>query len=264
MMDEINQSVYKDLRVVDLYKHPNFLQIPEQVILDKIEKEVRGKPILDIGVGAGRTVSHLTKLSSTYTGIDYSKPMIEACKKKYPQANLINLDARDLSTFLDKSFFCVLFSFNGIDYLDHSDRIKIFTEIYRVLQNGGYFIFSSHNRASYNKSNTFQPFSDFEFTLNVVKLSYRLLRFFLKSVMRTYNRLKYKKFENHNQEYSIINDCAHNYSLLTYYISLSEQLVQLNCTGFETIEAYDRNGQTILTDSSDTWIYYLARKSKLW
>lgn len=267
MIDKINQLTYSELSVVSFYEDVNSLQIPEQVILNKIEKEVRGKPILDIGVGCGRTINHLTKLSSLYAGIDYSKQMIEACEKMYPQVNLLNLDARDLSIFPDESFFFVLFSFNGIDCVSHSDRIKILTEIHRVLQKGGYFVFSSHNRASFNpNSKKFRIFRLPEFssildTVSRYLLSGRLLSLCPKIVIRMYNRLKYRKFEIHEQEYSIINDSAHNYSCLHYYISISKQLAQLVHIGFsEKIEAYNRKGQIIMTDSLDPWIYYLARK----
>jgi hypothetical protein len=59
--------------------------------------------------------------------------MIETCKNRYPQVNLITLDARSLSIFPDESFFFVLFLYNGIDYVNHADRIKILTEIHCVL-----------------------------------------------------------------------------------------------------------------------------------
>jgi hypothetical protein len=64
----------------------------------------------------------------------------------------------------------------------------------------------------------------------------------------------------HNQEYSIINDCSDYFSLLTYYIFLSEQLSQLNRIVFSGTEAYDTKGQIILRYSSAHWIYYLAKK----
>lgn len=262
MIDKINQLKYYASSVVSSYKNVSSLQIPEKVILDKIEKEVRGKPILDIGIGAGRTISHLTKLSNLYTGIDYSKPMIEACRKRYPQVNLINLDARNLSFFPDESFFFVLFSFNGIDCVSHSGRIEIFTEVYRVLQKGGYFVFSSHNRTSLNHNSSAFRLPEFRF-IDIVRSGTRLPSLVPRVFVRMYNRFKYRKFEVHEQEYSIINDCDQNYSSLYYYINISEQFTQLNRIGFEEVEAYDRNGQVVLTDSPDFWIYYLARKKQV-
>ena len=264
MIDKINQSTYTASRVVRYFENINSLQPTEQVIFDRIASEVKDKPILDIGVGAGRTISYLTKISRYYTGIDYSKKMIESCKKRFPQVNLVNLDARDLSNFPSESFFFVLFSFNGIDCIDHSDRITIFTEIYRVLQKGGYFVFSSHNRDYYNCHSTgFRILQSpgFNSALDPIKFSYYAISFLPGIFKRAYNRLKNKKFETHNQEYSIINDPAHNYSLLIYHISISEQVTQLVRIGFsEKIEAYDNNGQFVLTDLKSPWIYYVARK----
>jgi hypothetical protein len=43
MIDKVNQSTFDDLSVFSYYKYLNSLQIPEQLILDKIEKEVRDR-----------------------------------------------------------------------------------------------------------------------------------------------------------------------------------------------------------------------------
>lgn len=51
------------------------------------------------------------------------------------------MDARDLSTFSDQSFDLVWFSFNGIDYVNHIDRLTILQEIYRVTKPGAILYF---------------------------------------------------------------------------------------------------------------------------
>jgi hypothetical protein len=64
-------------------------------------------------------------------------------------------------------------------------------------------------------------------------------------------------------QYAIINDVAHNYAMLTYYIDKVNQLKQLENMGFETIEMYDTLGNTLDINSDDAdsaWIYYVARK----
>ena len=48
-------------------------------------------------------------------------------------------DVRELS-HEDGSFNFVLFSFNGIDYMDQNDRLKALREIYHVQRAGWHFL----------------------------------------------------------------------------------------------------------------------------
>ena len=99
-------------------------------------------------MGAGRTTKFLMDLADEYVGIDYSQGMINACKKRYdnyPKLKFFVADAQNLN-FLDSNYFdFILFSYNGIDYVDHSSRTKIFKEIYRLSKDDGIFCFSTHN-----------------------------------------------------------------------------------------------------------------------
>src|ERR1019366_8247253 len=54
-------------------------------------------------------------------------------------------DARDLSRFGDGEFDVVLFSFNGMDYISHEDRLRVLAPVRRVLRPGGTFFFSAHS-----------------------------------------------------------------------------------------------------------------------
>ena len=69
-----------------------------------------------------------------------------------------------------------------------------------------------------------------------------------------------KRHEVITDEYAIINDNAHGYSLLTYYITISEQIKQLEGEGFRQIEAYDMEGHPVDAGYDFPWTYYLARK----
>src|SRR5690606_12109488 len=107
--------------------------------------EMAGKRILDIGVGGGRTTPYLLDVSRDYIGVDYAPKMIKKCRAQYPSVTFEVCDARDLSHFGPASFDLIFFSFNGIDYVDHADRIKILCEVRRVLTDQGAFVFSAHN-----------------------------------------------------------------------------------------------------------------------
>jgi hypothetical protein len=69
-----------------------------------------------------------------------------------------------------------------------------------------------------------------------------------------------KRYELHTDEYAVINDNAHGYTLLAYYISVPSQLAQLARAGFSSAEAYDMEGARVERDTRFPWIHYLARK----
>ncbi|HBD34124.1 MAG TPA: SAM-dependent methyltransferase, partial [Cupriavidus sp.] len=71
---------------------------------------VRDTPILDVGVGGGRTVPMLRKLSQHYEAIDYMPEMVEICQHNHPDIRVSQMDARDLSAFEDNTFGLVVFS----------------------------------------------------------------------------------------------------------------------------------------------------------
>ena len=105
----------------------------------RIADEVRNKRILDLGVGPGRTVTLLRSLTEDYAAIDYLPAMVEVARKKHPFVDVRVGDARDLSRFADGSFALVVFSYSGIDAVDHEDRRRVLQEAHRVLMPNGIF-----------------------------------------------------------------------------------------------------------------------------
>ena len=126
----------------------------EELTLRRLAPLVRSKRILDIGVGGGRTIPLLTLLSDHYVGIDYSKSMVAACKRRYPDVDVRIGDARELSGFDSGSFEFVFFSYNGIDTMDEQGRQAVFQAVHRVLDERGLFAFSTLNKdgPSYRES----------------------------------------------------------------------------------------------------------------
>jgi ubiquinone/menaquinone biosynthesis C-methylase UbiE len=251
IIDDINKSAYAAEEVVDWYEELDFILKPEAAILKKITPVIKDKKLLDIGIGAGRTTKFLLEISSNYTGIDYTPRSAELAQKKFPAAKILCCDARDLRIFDDAAFEFVLFSFNAIDYMIHEDRMKVLSEIHRVLKPGGLFMFSTHNR-DYRYFDKL-PWQEGRYDLN-----------HLKSCLHTFVHLpkhyRMKKHEIRTDRYAIINDMAHGFSLLAYYISLAEQVKQLDEAGFAEIEAYDMEGNPTGHDSNFPWTYYLARR----
>jgi SAM-dependent methyltransferase len=143
--DEFNQRTYRDVAVVNEYAGAYELFAAEKAILNTIESAVRGGSILDLGVGGGRTTASLFQLSGQYLGIDYSEPLIAVCRRRHPGGTFAVGDARVLHSVGHDSFDLAVFSFNGIDYVNHEDRLTILAQVYRRLKPGGLFWFSSHN-----------------------------------------------------------------------------------------------------------------------
>ena len=251
-LDSVNRRAYANAKTLKWYDDQDFLFEPEEVILELLEPVIKDKRLLDIGIGAGRTTKFLLEISKDYTGIDYVRGCADAARKKFPEANILCRDARDLSVFDGDTFDFVLFSFNSIDYIAHEVRLRVLEEIRRVLKPGGFFMFSTHNR-DYEYFNKL-PWQE------KPQLSLEHLRNCLGALVHLPRHFKMKRHERHTDEYAIVNDTAHEFSLLAYYIRVSAQIRQLEEIGFERIEAYDLDGNRIESDTEFAWLYYLARK----
>jgi ubiquinone/menaquinone biosynthesis C-methylase UbiE len=251
----MNKKKYESKSVVSSYINMR-LQNPEVMILVKHRESIAGRHVLDIGCGSGRTTAILKNLSSGYVGLDYSLEMVESCRKRFEGVSFLHGDVRDMSEFKDREFDYVMFSFNGLDSINHKDRIKGLREIRRVLKQDGLFVFSSHNRN--HRYAISRP--KMKLSMMPCEQADNLIKFF----NSTRNRLRNKNHQVFNEQYAIINDVAHNYAMLTYYIDKVHQVSQLEDLGFETIEMYDTLGNLLNLDSDDkdsAWIYYVARKS---
>lgn len=259
-IDRINMRTMSDAAVVAQYSRPSGLSPAEQATFDRVAPLARGEPILDIGVGGGRTVEALLGISGDYLGIDNSQAMIDACRKRYPGVRFALADARALADVADGSIQLAVFSCNGIGMVSHADRLLILGEVHRVLRPGGLFVFSNHNRNSPEFSHGFR-FPPFAWSPNPLRLAMRSLRFAADTALRVRNRRRFRPHEVHGDDYSIINDVCHHYGTMLYYVSLGKQRQQLVDTGFEPgAEAFDLSGQPVRDGTRDDSIAYIARK----
>ncbi|MDR4509839.1 MAG: class I SAM-dependent methyltransferase [Candidatus Brocadiaceae bacterium] len=251
-----NKRLYEKKITVSEYAQTK-LHTTEMLIFIKYREWILRKTILDIGCGAGRTTLPLKNIGECYTGIDYSLDMIDVCKKRFPNARFLHADVRNMGIFKDKTFDFVLFSYNGLDSISHEDRVKGLREIRRVLKHDGLFVFSSHNRNC--------RFANSRPTLPLALSPWVQVPSLLNYIRSSYNYARNKKQEHFEEEYAIINDKAHNFSLLTYYIDQKHQVSQLKKMGLEVIEMYDPYGNLLKPgddDSNSAWIYYVTRQGK--
>lgn len=258
-MADLNRDVYEDSESVQVYHDMEDLQKPEQHIFSKLDSFLRNSRVLDIGMGAGRTSQFLIPACREYIGVDYSKKMVEMCQERFqsshPEAKFSYADAREMNQFDDDSFDFVIFSFNGIDSVDHDDRQRILNEVKRVTRPGGFFCFSSHN-----------IFTDLS--------GYHSLKWNW-SPIEAYRTVKrWWKFRTKNPDYNttrknphaIFCDGALAFSVRNYYIRPSLQVACLKEMDFSEVEVYSvETGKQIplgdVDQLPDAWVYYLARLS---
>lgn len=251
-LELVNKTTYARADVMEYFQSINELFEAEKVLFEKLYPTIKNSKILDIGVGAGRTTKYLLQISDDYTGVDYLPEFAEETRKKFPEANILCGDAKDMKEFGDETFDFALFSYNGIDSVSHEDRLKILKETYRLLKKEGIFMFSTHNR-NYKNFNKLPWQQKPEFNL-------KFLKFSLYCLYHLPNHFKMKKHEVFTDDYAIVNDGDHRYSLMLYYITIEKQLKQLEEIGFRDIEIYDMQGNVTSGGTSPHWFYYLARK----
>jgi ubiquinone/menaquinone biosynthesis C-methylase UbiE len=260
-MDLINRrawsfpSTVRSFRALEGWTDPG-----ERAAFDGVRSAAHGQPILDLGVGAGRTVPLLRDISKDYVGLDYTPQLVEACRKKHPGVRIVQGDARDLSQFASGSFELVVFSFNGIDAVNPTDRVVILREARRVLRSGGMLLFSSHNRngPGFGERLTFGVYK----TRNPFKLARRVVTAALHAPRTVRNYSSYSKLVFDGEGYAIRNASAHDHGILVQYVTLGWQLRQLNGLGFQPdpliFASSDGRRLSADDDTRDVWWFHLV------
>ncbi|MFM0739773.1 class I SAM-dependent methyltransferase [Paraburkholderia xenovorans] len=240
-----------------------FSDAGEQAAFDWLRPRCAGLPLLDIGVGTGRTIPLMTAMSNDYTGVDYTQKLLDMAKARYPELDLRHMDARDMSDLPSDHYGLVDFSWNGIDSVDYADRVKILDEMYRVLRPGGYVLFSSHNRDGPGyRENIWQLLP--HFTCNPLKLGWRTLRSIRAFQLGTLNYLRHVKLNHDYGGYAVKTAAAHNFGIVIVYTTLCEQRRQLAESGFQSDAVFGScRGERIADDvnTSDAWwLHFIAHK----
>jgi len=256
-IDTINRSMMMNRDAIDQYVAASELSPPEQVVFQQLAAEARDQPILDLGVGGGRTVGPLRAISRDYIGIDYSPRMVAAAKQRHPDARIEQADACDLAAYPAGHFQLVVFSCNGIGMVGHADRLRILASVHRVLRPGGAFVFSNHN--PHPNTDKFE-LPALRFDLNPIRTAVRAARFARATAVRVANRLRNRRHEVRTADYAIVNSACHDYGVMLYVIDLEHQQAQLASAGFALETSYDLEGRLATTATRDDSILYVARK----
>jgi SAM-dependent methyltransferase len=235
----------------------------ERAAFDHVRELVRGKPILDIGVGTGRTVPLLTPLTTDYRGIDYLPAMVEATHRRYPDVRVDVGDARSLTGCPEGHFGLVTFSFNGIDAVSATDRRLVFRAVRRVLAPSGLFFFSTLNLdgPTYRE----RPWRIRVWpTRNPARFAWRLARSIALAPLDMVNWMKIREMGERGPGYAVAPLSAHHYGVIAHYTTLARQLDELAEEGFErdavTFES-KRGARVSAGDdtSAADWFHLVAR-----
>lgn len=253
-----NQEVFD--RVADSY-HDLALMPPERALLNLLRDRIPNLAMLDLGVGAGRSGYTFAGLVDRYVALDYSPRMIARAEELLagtPGTEFVIADAADVSPGLG-TFDVVFFSFNGIDTAGYEDRERILTGVRSVLNEDGYFLFSTHNLGTL-------PFDERR-TLSPRLRSSRVYRVYAAAAAVPYAyRIRRLNREldlptARAQGWAVVHSMAHNFSLKDFYVDPAFQVEQLTRLGFRLEQLLDRDGNETSLErvGHEPWLDYLCR-----
>ncbi len=209
----INAAAWSGGRYLGAYSTADLRPVEAQ-LLDALGDDLSGR-VLELGCGAGRVTGHLAARARELLAMDISQRMLDRCARNVPGVRYHHGDIAHLSTFAEPPFDAVVATFNVVDVLDDAERRALLDEVRRVLVPGGVLVFSSHNRgiAPQIKAPWQLP------THRLLALGNAVVRL----PLRMRNRHRLRRHEVHDPGYLIVNDSAHDYGLLHYYVSPSAQ-----------------------------------------
>ena len=208
----------------------------ETTLLERYRAALGGR-VLELGCGAGRVTSHLCKGSDAVFALDIARQMVVECQRVCPEARVFEGDLRDLSRFGSGSLDAVFGTFNVLDMLGDGERGRVLDQIRRILRPDGLLIVSSHNRGYAARLGT--PFR------LLVGDPRQPLRSLARLPMRLGNRRRMRWLERSETDYAILNDAAHDFAVVHYYISRDSQERQLGGHGFELVQCLDLEGRVV-------------------
>jgi SAM-dependent methyltransferase len=259
--ERINSDVWRSTEVLDIFaRRDGLIDEGEALLVRRIAEEAERRPILDIGVGGGRTIAYLRGATDEYVAVDYLEEMVGLARSRHPDVRIEQGDARDLSMFADDSFGVVFFSYNGIDGISHEDRRQVHASVRRVLRPGGIFAYSTHNLGYCAAGRP--PWARCQWDVDngpgaMVAFARRL-----SSRSRSYRRLR--NLTVRGDGWALLVGSGYDFSVLWHHVSFEEARRELDEAGYAPdIEVFDASGARVQAGqdtSSSPWFYLIARE----
>ena len=208
----------------------------EAAVLERFADDFSGR-VLEIGCGTGRVTGHMAALSGDVRAVDISPQMLDRARPLYPTVAFSPADLRDLSDFADADCDVIALWANLIDILGHEERATTLGELERMLRPGGLLALDTHNLANAPQRR------------RATDLTWDSPRAFVRSAavapVKVFNHRRLARHEQSGEGYAVLNDEAHRFMALHYYVDRGEQERQLAAAGLDLIAIVDRSG-TIL------------------
>lgn len=212
---------------------------PEIMIFLQYKDRFESGRVLDLGVGSGRTTRFLAPFCTDYLGIDLSPQMLAYARRCYPGLRFSIGDLRELGQLDEPGFDFIIIAYNTIDVLDHEDRLAFLAAVRKLLNPGGLFVFSTHNRA-WRMCGQPPRLPSYEEAGNLPRLVHRSLL-----TARDYvNHRRLAHLQRSEDDYAVVTG-SHERTGLVYCIDKDAQFRQLHACGFEAVGAYDYDGNLL-------------------
>lgn len=232
-----NSSVWSSGNYVGAYA-TRVLRPPEVVFLLRYADSLGGR-VLELGCGAGRITGYLGARGGQVLGIDISQDMVDYCRRRYPELQFRLGDLSDLSSLPDRSRDVIVAEFNVLGVLDDLERKRVLSDLHRVLSAGGLLLFSAHNLAF--APSVPSPVGLLKRSRGPTHALWNLGRL----PLRERNHRRIGRLERREGDYALVNDQAHDYRFLHYYIGRDAQARQLAEAGFELLDCLDGDGRSV-------------------
>jgi SAM-dependent methyltransferase len=226
----------------------------ERELLIRIRERIHAMDVLDLGCGTGRTTYTLGALARSYVGIDFAPAMVDVCRLRFAESDrqrFLVADASDLSRFGDGSFDLVVFSHNGIDYLDIAGRGRCLDEARRVLRPDGVLFFSTHALEAF-------PWPDeLPSPLNPVAFGRKVVW----NARRRWANRGFDVASGRKTGWALLEDGGLSFGLNTVHVTREYESAELGDHGFAIEARLGLDGRLLGPDEDvdDNFIHYLCR-----
>jgi ubiquinone/menaquinone biosynthesis C-methylase UbiE len=249
--------------VVSRFATHGFTDAGEESALGAVEECARGD-VLDIGIGGGRTTELLAEGARSYVGIDISPEMLDLARRRFPHQDLREGNAVDLAGLPDAAYDLVMFSFNGLDALDHRNRGAALAAMARVTRPEGRVLFSSLNLDGVS-------FDERPWRVAGGPLSPRF-RYHLAQAARHPSTV-FRSMQNYRRTRQEVEDGfgwgrrplrAHEFRFVVHFATMEETVTEARDAGLEVVAAYSDDGSELAPTTAHTdadYVHFVCRRA---